>query len=115
MRKILIADDEPVIRELIKLLFEDKGFQVSVASNGEEAIRLFNSERPGIMILDIKLPDIDGLEVLSKVKATSPDTKVIVTTGSADDEVQQKALSLGASNYLKKPFNIHDLLRMASH
>lgn len=115
MTKILIAEDEPVIRDLIKLFLESKGFQVSVASSGKEAIRLFNLERPNIMILDIGLPDMDGLELLSKVKTTAPDTKVIVTTGYSSDEIRQKALSLGASNYLTKPFNIHDLLRIASH
>ncbi|MBI5187519.1 MAG: response regulator [Nitrospirae bacterium] len=115
MTKILIADDESVICDLIKLFLEGKGFQVSVASSGKEAIRLFNSERPNIMILDIGLPDMDGLELLSKVKTASPDTKVIVTTGYSNTEIQQKAFSLGASNYLTKPFDIHDLLRIASH
>ncbi len=79
-KKIMVVDDEEAIRMLYEEEFEDEGYEVISCSNGDEALELFEKEKPDLVILDIAMPGISGLEVLSKMKEESPSTPVIMST-----------------------------------
>ncbi len=104
--KILVIDDEKQVLDLICSLLKKQGFDVYQATSGEQGMELFEREKPTIILTDINIPDISGIEILKLVKKDSPTTQVIVFSdmGTTDDVI--KALRLGASDYIMKPFNI---------
>jgi two-component system, NtrC family, sensor kinase len=104
--KILLIDDEEGIRKLLGISLRDAGYPVSIAIDGERGMELFQEEAPEIILTDIKMPGLDGLEVLRRVKALNPDTEVIVITGHGEMEVAIQSLQLDASDFITKP--IHD-------
>jgi len=106
---ILIVDDEKVIQDSCSQILKKEGYKVKVASDGKEALRMFKEELFHIVILDIKLPGMDGIEVLSKIKEESPETPVIIMTGFASIESAVDALKSGAFDYLSKPFTPEEL------
>ena len=110
--KILLIDDEESIRRLLSISLGHKGFQVITAEDGEKGIEMFRQESPEIVLTDIKMPDIDGLEVLRQVKAIDPEAQVIVITGHGDMESAIEALKLEASDFLNKPIR-DDVLMIA--
>ncbi|MDD9301688.1 MAG: response regulator [Desulfobacter sp.] len=101
--KVLLIDDEPDIREIMNLSLTDAGYEVICASNGTQGLELLCAHRPQILITDIKMPGLSGLEVLEKTKALYPETEVIVTTGFADLEKATIALQQDASDFITKP------------
>jgi DNA-binding NtrC family response regulator len=101
--KILLIDDEDSIRKLLGISLKHKGFEVITAEDGEKGIEMFRQESPEIVLTDIKMPDVDGLEVLRQVKALDPEAQVIVITGHGDMESAIEALKLEASDFLNKP------------
>jgi two-component system, NtrC family, response regulator AtoC len=104
MEKILIVDDEPFICEsLERILREEEYFAASVL-RGEAALKLIREEQFDLVFLDLRLPDLPGLEVLRRIKALDPDLLVIVMTGYASVESAVEALKMGAYDYIKKPF-----------
>ena len=103
MRKVLIIDDEKPTLAMFRLFLEAYGFEVLTAENGEEGIRAFETEKPGIVFTDIKMPGMDGFEVLKRIKILSPDAVVIVVTGHGDKELAGKALDLKATDFIHKP------------
>jgi DNA-binding NtrC family response regulator len=109
--KLLVIDDESGIVEEIKAFFEEEGFQVFTAESGEEGIQVLKREKPDVMLLDMKLPDMSGLLVLKICKETSPLTKVIVNTGYVDQSLIDQAEELGRDVFLQKPFDLHLLKR----
>lgn len=109
MKKILIVDDEPGIIEEVKSYFEEEGYRVETADSGKDGIRILKRMRPDLLILDIKLPDINGLEVLKSSKESLPDTKVIVMTGYVDQKLIDEAERLGRDAFLAKPFDLNHL------
>lgn len=104
--KLLVIDDENGILEEIKTYFEEEGFQVFIADNGEEGIQLLKRERPDVALVDMKLPDMSGLLVLKIAKESSPLTKVIVNTGYVDQAIIDQAEELGRDVFLQKPFDL---------
>ena len=104
--KILLIDDEEGIRKLLGISLRDAGYPVSIAIDGERGIELFQEESPEIVLTDIKMPGLDGMEVLRRIKAMSPDTEVIVITGHGEMELAIQSLQLDASDFVTKP--IHD-------
>ena len=104
--KILLIDDEEGIRKLLGISLRDAGYPVSIAIDGERGIELFQEEAPEIVLTDIKMPGLDGIEVLRRIKAMSPDTEVIVITGHGEMELAIQSLQLDASDFVTKP--IHD-------
>ncbi len=103
MRKVLIIDDEKPTLAMFRLFLEAYGFEVLTAENGEEGLLLFEKEKPGIVFTDIKMPGMDGFEVLKRIKILAPDAVVIVVTGHGDKELAGKALDLKATDFIHKP------------
>lgn len=119
--KILVVEDEPNINEFVCTLLEAGGYQVIPAYTGKNAKLLYNSHRPDLIILDLGLPDMDGMEVLDYVRETSL-TPVIVLSARDGEMDKVKALNMGANDYVTKPFGSEELvarvrtaLRVTSH
>jgi two-component system KDP operon response regulator KdpE len=105
---ILAVDDESGILRLIKLELSSQGFRVIVAENGQEALRLAEQQRPDIVVLDIVMPEMSGLEVMRRLRERSS-VPVILLTAKDHDEDKVRGLELGADDYLIKPFNPEEL------
>ncbi len=103
MDKLLLIDDEPDILRVLSMSLKADGYDVVTAANGTEGITAFEKERPDIVITDIKMPGMDGIEVLKKVKELNADTEVIIITGHGDIENAIEALKHGASDFINKP------------
>jgi DNA-binding response OmpR family regulator len=113
MIKILIVDDEAGICESIKQPFAYIGFTVFTATTAKKALSLFEKNKPKIIFLDILMPDVDGLELLKKFKTLDPGVIVVMVTAKGDEETRQKALALGADEFMTKPFRFDDLRSVA--
>lgn len=103
--RILIVEDEEAIRELIQYNLEREGFRSSAVGTGEEAIKLAKSDQPDLMLLDLMLPGVDGLEVCRAVKRESEDIPIIMLTAKDDESDIVTGLELGADDYITKPFS----------
>ncbi|HEX5465655.1 MAG TPA: response regulator transcription factor [Candidatus Limnocylindrales bacterium] len=105
---VLVADDEPRITKLVALTLGDEGFQVVTASGGEEAIEKAEAVRPDVVLLDIVMPDLDGVEVMRRLRERRPVPVILLTArGAATDKA--KGLDLGADDYVAKPFHPDEL------
>ena len=109
METILVVDDEPSIREFLQIMLEREGYQVSCADNGKTAIKLFEQEQYDVVIADIRMPKVNGFEVLTEIKRLSPETKVIMITAFASFESAVESMKEGAYDYITKPFNIDEV------
>ena len=109
MATLVIVDDEPGIVEEVKAFFEEEGHRVYTADSGEDGIRLIEKVKPDLLLVDIKLPDISGLQVLAVTKKVSPKSKTIVITGYVDQGLIDEAEKLGRDAFLQKPFNFEVL------
>jgi DNA-binding NtrC family response regulator len=108
---ILVVDDEPAIRDLLSSYFRKHGYEISAASTAEETLRLTNEVPLQLVILDVLLPDSDGLEILEQLKAAHPNLPVIIMTGIGfDEELLQEAIQKGASGYVSKTLPLDQLL-----
>jgi len=103
--KILLVDDEPEVLELLSVVLEDEGFRILLANNGEEAIAQAKKEEPQVVLLDIRMPDLDGVEVLRRIKEINPATGVIMMTAYGAMDTVVEAIQLGAYDYLTKPLD----------
>ena len=110
--QILIVDDEEYICEILSRLMEKGGFRALVAHDGETALKMIRSEMPEVLLSDIKMPGIDGMEVLKRAKELDPDLPVIMITAHADIHGAVEALRSGAHDYLAKPFEHHEVVRI---
>ena len=102
---ILLVDDEAGIRKVLGISLQDSGYDVHTAENGQEALRLFKEIDPPIVLTDIKMPDIDGIELLRRIKEEDPDTEVIMFTGHGDMDLAIKSLKHDATDFVTKPIN----------
>ena len=109
MTRVLIVDDEPQILRALRINLLARQYEVVIAKDGTEALRLVRSERPDLVILDLGLPDIDGAEVIHQLRAWSP-VPIVVLSGRADSKDKVDALDAGADDYVTKPFNVEELL-----
>ena len=103
--RILVVEDEEAIRELIQYNLEREGFRSTLVGTGEEAIQLAKSDRPDLILLDLMLPGVDGLEVCRAVKRESEDIPIIMLTAKDDETDIVTGLELGADDYITKPFS----------
>lgn len=109
-KSILIIDDETIIRSSFKYYLEDNNFSVMEAENGKEGFQLFKEKHPDIVLTDLRMPEMDGLEVLRKCTEINPDTPVVVISGTGRIQDVVEALRLGAWDYLLKPVENLDVL-----
>ena len=101
--KLLIVDDEPKIRWMLTACLESPDLEIAAASSGSEALTIISQAHPQLMILDVKMPGMDGLEVLRQVRVTTPQIGVLFLTGYDDDAIEQQASQLGALGVIHKP------------
>jgi two-component system KDP operon response regulator KdpE len=106
---ILVIDDEPQIQRAIRTILTEKGFRVSTASRGEEGLALAATTQPDLVILDLGLPDMDGVEVCTRLREWTQ-TPVIILSVRDSERDKVAALDMGADDYLTKPFGIEELL-----
>ena len=111
---ILIADDEPHVAELVRLTLEDERINVIVALDGETALVQAQAFRPGLIFLDVQLPDISGFEVCARLRTDSrfAETKIVMLTAAAQEADVARGLAAGANHYLTKPFSPVRLLSL---
>jgi len=108
---MLIVDDEAPVRDLLSDYFVGRRFTVSTAADGEEALAAFARERPDVVLLDLRMPGLDGLAVLKRLREADPDVAVIMVTANEDVAVARETLSVGAFDYVAKPFDFDHLDR----
>jgi DNA-binding response OmpR family regulator len=107
--RVLVVDDDPGVRDYLEALGTRRGWRIFVASRGEEALGSLGEIRPDVITLDVALPGIDGLETLRRLKEIRPDLPVIIVSGQDARATLARALALGASDFLHKPFAAEDL------
>ena len=106
---ILVVDDDPSVNRLVRDSLEAEGWKTYPAFNGKEAIEAVNKHKAGLVILDINLPDISGIDVCRYIAATTK-TPIVMLTAASDLEAEEKCLGLGADDYITKPFRPRDLI-----
>ena len=107
--KLLIVDDEVEICDFLKSFFEERNYEVKTASSGQAALDAIEQFKPQIVLLDIKMPGMDGIQVLGTVKKKFPRTKVIMVTALETRDKIEECLRLGADNYITKPLSLEYL------
>jgi two-component system response regulator PilR (NtrC family) len=107
--KILVADDEQSMREFLEIMLKKEGYKVSLASNGEEVAKLVENDLFDLVLLDIRMPKLDGITALKKIKANTPETIVIMITAYASADTAIKAMKEGAYDYITKPFKVDEI------
>jgi signal transduction histidine kinase len=108
-KRILLVDDEQDIRDVLDLTLSDMGYEVFEAEDGDEALRVFRDVRPPIVLTDIKMPNMDGIELLQKIKREDPEAEVVMITGHGDMDLAIKSLKYEATDFITKPINVHVL------
>ncbi|MDI3280099.1 MAG: response regulator [Bacillota bacterium] len=113
--KILVVDDDKNIRLLLTQCLEEAGYQVVPAVDGQHALKKAEEERFDLVMLDMKLPDLDGLQVLKRLRAANPGQLVIIITAHGTIETAVEAMKLGAVDYLQKPFTPEEIRSIVYH
>ena len=111
MPRVLVVDDEPDFIELLREFLTVKGYEVIAASNGEEALRKVKEDRPHLILLDVRMPKMNGPEVLKQVREIDHEVGVIMVTAVNEEETGRQALKLGAFDYITKPLDLKYLER----
>jgi len=109
MSKILVIDDDDSNRESLEMYFLEEGYEVLTASTGRVGLKRYHETPVDAVILDIRLPDMEGFDVLDEIKTENRDAKVIMITAFHDEETIRRALEKGSFSYIKKPINLDDL------
>jgi two-component system, response regulator, stage 0 sporulation protein F len=108
-KKVLIVDDQNGIRILLMEVFGSEGYETFQAANGKIALEIVEKEPPDLVLLDMKIPGMDGLEILKHLKAMNPDIKVIMMTAYGELDMIKEATELGALMHFTKPFDIDEM------
>lgn len=108
-KKLLIVDDQFGIRALLHEVFKQEGYATFQAENGKNALEIVGKENPDLVLLDMKIPGMDGLEILKEIKVNAPGTKVIMMTAYGELDMISEASNLGALRHFTKPFDIDEL------
>ena len=109
-RTVLIVDDEPSVRETLERLLKSNGYEPTVAANGHEALAHALSQEFEVVLLDIRMPGLSGIDVLQRLLADHPDTGIIMVTAVVDTKTAVDAMKMGAYDYVLKPFDLDDIL-----
>ncbi|MBN2255311.1 MAG: response regulator [Deltaproteobacteria bacterium] len=105
-RRILVVDDEIHVVRLLQKYLASKSYEVYTATDGAEALQMVKDVRPHIVLLDIIMPGIGGIETLKEIKKINPETAVIMITAVVDEELANRSLKLGADDYIPKPIDL---------
>jgi DNA-binding response OmpR family regulator len=105
-KKILVVDDELEVCSALSKFLKHKGYDVNMANNGTSALERIREWKPDIVLLDIIMPGMSGIDVLEHLKGFDPSPAVVMTTAMTDEELAKKTLELGAYDYITKPFNL---------
>ncbi|MFQ3580123.1 MAG: response regulator [Bacteroidales bacterium] len=106
---VLIVEDDFASRQMLKYAIEKENYECILADNGIEGLEFFMKKKPNVVITDVRMPQLDGLSLLENIRKVKQDTIIIIVTGHGNEELALKAFELGASNYLKKPIDLHEL------
>ena len=109
MPKLLIVDDEVDVREFAKRFFQKRNIDVFITGGGKEALEIIDKERPDLILLDVFMEEMTGIEVLKRLRANQNNSKVIMVTGVEDEKVISEAKSLGVRGYIHKPLILEEL------
>lgn len=109
MKQLLIVDDQQGIRLLLNEVFKREGYTTFLAANGIEALELAEKVKPDGVLLDMKIPGMDGIEILKRLKLRTPDMPILMMTAYGELDLIKEAMDLGASHYFTKPFDIYEL------
>ena len=109
MVKILVVDDEIDICDFVKNFFEERNFRVFMALGGSEALRMLRKEKPDLILLDIKMKEMDGIQTLERIRKIDKNVKVIMVSALEDRDKMEAAKKLGASKYITKPLVLEEL------
>ncbi|TLY30949.1 MAG: response regulator [Nitrospirae bacterium] len=109
MARILVIDDDQRLRDLLHTVLQRKGHEVVLAENGSTGVERFRQERPDLTILDLNLPHLNGLAVLTQIRGIDPHAPVVILTGVGTETEEQQARVLGVSEVLRKGFSLHAL------
>lgn len=109
MIKLLIVDDDLPICDFLRVFFSRKDYQVFTAIDGKQALSIVKEKQPNIILLDIRMPGLSGIEVLQKIKEIDKDAKVIMMTAVDEKMVVNLAMNYGATDYITKPFSLEYL------
>ena len=109
MAEILIVDDEQSYRQLLTLVFQEEGHNIRTAMNGRQALELLQKEPAQVIISDVKMPDMDGIELLRALRDTQPEVGVVLMTAFASVDTAREAFKLGADDFIQKPFDVEEL------
>lgn len=109
MKTILIVDDQPGIRMLLEEVFSKEGFETLSAANGREALEIFSVKRPELVLLDMKIPGMDGIEILKQLKQKCEGVKVVMMTAYGELDLIEEAKTWGAVRHFTKPFDVFEL------
>ena len=107
--KIMVIDDEPIVGKRLKPALEKTGYNVEAFTSGAEALKAFEDRDFDIVVTDVRMDEVDGIDVLTHIVQKSPRTKVIIITGYATIEMAREALAKGAFDFIAKPFKPNDL------
>jgi CheY-like chemotaxis protein len=107
--KVLVIDDEDEVRQVLHEFLESRGYEVRAAESGAVALSILEPFEPDVVLLDVSMPEMDGVEVLKRIVEARPTLPVIMVTANADIGVTSRLLALGAADYIPKPFDLEYL------
>lgn len=112
MKKILIVDDSAFTRDIHKQIVISAGYQVLEAENGSQALEVFEKERPDLVIMDLLMPDMDGMEIIKRILETDPHAKTVICSTDKQKARQAEAREIGVLGFLTKPINAEEATEM---
>jgi len=110
--KILVADDEESVRETLVTYLETEGYDLRTADSGVTALKVIEEFKPQVVLLDIRMPDMDGLQCLRSIMKLTPGIAVVVMSGFASEQIARKSLEIGAFEYINKPISFEHLIKV---